>query len=79
MDARVDAPFHAPGQARRAMSERAGSTVAEVAASHALYVSQPAAVARLIDEAATPPPPGRAAAERRRRGAFPLGRCPGNR
>jgi pimeloyl-ACP methyl ester carboxylesterase len=42
-----------PPPAQRAMSERAGSTVAEVAASHAVYVSQPAAVARLINEAAT--------------------------
>lgn len=42
-----------PPPAQRAMSERAGSTFAEVAASHAVYVSQPAAVARLIDEAAT--------------------------
>jgi hypothetical protein len=30
------------------MSERAGSTVVEVAGSHAIYVSQPAAVADVI-------------------------------
>jgi hypothetical protein len=34
------------------MAERAGSTVAEVAGSHAVYVSQPAAVAELIKRAA---------------------------
>ena len=41
-----------PPPAQRAMSERAGATVAEVAASHAVYVSQPEAVATLIAEAA---------------------------
>jgi hypothetical protein len=35
------------------MSKRAGSTVVEVAGSHAIYVSQPNAVATLIEEAAT--------------------------
>lgn len=35
------------------MAARAGSTVVEVAGSHAIYVSQPAAVAALIKEAAT--------------------------
>jgi pimeloyl-ACP methyl ester carboxylesterase len=39
--------------ARRSMSERAGSTVTEVPGSHAVYVSQPAAVAALITQAAT--------------------------
>jgi hypothetical protein len=34
------------------MSERAGSTVVEVAGSHAIYVSQPVAVADLIKKAA---------------------------
>ena len=34
------------------MSERAGSTVVEAAGSHAIYVSQPHAVAKLIDTAA---------------------------
>ncbi len=34
-----------PPPAQRAMSERAGSTVTEVAGSHAIYVSKPAAVA----------------------------------
>jgi pimeloyl-ACP methyl ester carboxylesterase len=42
-----------PPPAQRAMSERAGSTVVEVAGSHAIYVSQPAAVAALIEEAAS--------------------------
>jgi pimeloyl-ACP methyl ester carboxylesterase len=41
-----------PPPAQRAMSARAGSTVAEVAASHAVYVSQPDAVVRLIATAA---------------------------
>jgi pimeloyl-ACP methyl ester carboxylesterase len=41
-----------PPPAQHAMSERAGSTVAEVAASHAVYVSQPQAVAELIEQAA---------------------------
>jgi pimeloyl-ACP methyl ester carboxylesterase len=42
-----------PPPAQRAMSERTGSTVVEVAGSHAIYLSQPAAVAALIDQAAT--------------------------
>jgi len=42
-----------PPPAQRAMSERAGSTVVEVAGSHAIYVSQPAAVAGLIEQAAS--------------------------
>ena len=41
-----------PPPAQRAMSERAGSVVAEAAGSHAIYVSQPAAVASLISRAA---------------------------
>ena len=41
-----------PPPAQRAMSERAGSTVTEHPGSHALYVSQPAAVAAIIAEAA---------------------------
>jgi pimeloyl-ACP methyl ester carboxylesterase len=41
-----------PPVAQRTMAQRAGATVAEVAASHALYVSQPEAVARLIATAA---------------------------
>ncbi|WP_210529512.1 alpha/beta fold hydrolase [Rubellimicrobium arenae] len=36
----------------RTMAERAGSTVVEVAASHAVFASQPEAVAHLIEEAA---------------------------
>jgi hypothetical protein len=42
-----------PPAAQRTMSQRAGSTVAEVAASHSVYVSQPAAVADLIKQAAS--------------------------
>ncbi len=42
-----------PPPAQRAMSERAGSTVIEVAGSHSIYVSQPAAVAELIEKAAS--------------------------
>ncbi|MFC4121678.1 alpha/beta hydrolase [Nonomuraea zeae] len=41
-----------PPPAQRAMSERAGSTVSEVAGSHAVYVSNPAAVAAVIAQAA---------------------------
>jgi len=41
-----------PPPAQRQMSERAGSTVVEAAASHSVYVSQPEAVAVLIEEAA---------------------------
>jgi pimeloyl-ACP methyl ester carboxylesterase len=41
-----------PPPAQRAMSERAGSIVAEAAGSHAIYVSQPASVASLISRAA---------------------------
>jgi pimeloyl-ACP methyl ester carboxylesterase len=40
-----------PPPAQRAMSERIGATTAEVAASHAVYVSQPRAVADLIAKA----------------------------
>jgi hypothetical protein len=40
-----------PPAAQRLMSKRAGSTVVEVAGSHAIYVSQPNAVAALIEEA----------------------------
>jgi pimeloyl-ACP methyl ester carboxylesterase len=42
-----------PPPTQRSMSERAGSTVEEAAGSHAIYVSQPAAVAALIDKAAS--------------------------
>jgi pimeloyl-ACP methyl ester carboxylesterase len=41
-----------PPPAQRFMSERAGSTVVEAAGSHAIYVSQPSAVAALITQAA---------------------------
>ncbi|MFI6294671.1 alpha/beta fold hydrolase [Nonomuraea sp. NPDC050790] len=41
-----------PPPAQRAMAERAGATVVEVIGSHAVYVSQPAAVAGLIRQAA---------------------------
>lgn len=42
-----------PPAAQRTMSQRAGSTIVEVAASHAVYVSQPAPVAALIKQAAS--------------------------
>jgi pimeloyl-ACP methyl ester carboxylesterase len=42
-----------PPDAQRAMSKRAGSTVAEAKGSHAVYVSQPQAVADIIAKAAT--------------------------
>lgn len=41
-----------PPEAQRAMSKRAGSTVVEVKGSHSVYVSQPKAVADLIEQAA---------------------------
>jgi pimeloyl-ACP methyl ester carboxylesterase len=41
-----------PPPAQRFMSERAGSTVVEAAGSHAIYVSQPNAVAAIIEKAA---------------------------
>jgi pimeloyl-ACP methyl ester carboxylesterase len=41
-----------PPAAQRAMAQRAGARVTEVAGSHAIYVSQPEAVARLIVTAA---------------------------
>jgi pimeloyl-ACP methyl ester carboxylesterase len=41
-----------PPPAQRFMAERAGAEVTEVAGSHAIYVSQPAAVAALIAKAA---------------------------
>ena len=41
-----------PPAAQRFMSERAGSTVVEVQGSHAIYVSQPNAVAAIIEKAA---------------------------
>ncbi|MEU5786322.1 alpha/beta hydrolase [Micromonospora purpureochromogenes] len=42
-----------PPPAQRAMSERTGATVVELAGSHSIYVSQPAAVASLIKDAAS--------------------------
>jgi alpha/beta hydrolase family protein len=42
-----------PPDAQRAMSKRAGATVVDVKGSHAIYVSQPRAVADLIEQAAT--------------------------
>jgi pimeloyl-ACP methyl ester carboxylesterase len=42
-----------PPPAQRFMSKRAGSTVVEAKGSHSIYVSQPGAVATLIEEAAT--------------------------
>jgi pimeloyl-ACP methyl ester carboxylesterase len=41
-----------PPPAQRSLSKRAGSTVVEVKGSHAVYVSQPAAVASIIEQAA---------------------------
>ena len=41
-----------PPAAQRSMSKRAASTVVEVKGSHAIYVSQPASVAELIEQAA---------------------------
>jgi pimeloyl-ACP methyl ester carboxylesterase len=40
-----------PPPAQRLMAQRAGATVVEVAGSHAIYASQPAAVAELIVQA----------------------------
>src|SRR5262245_38706987 len=42
-----------PPDAQRAMAKRAGSSVSEVKGSHAVYVSQPQAVANLIAKAAS--------------------------
>jgi pimeloyl-ACP methyl ester carboxylesterase len=42
-----------PPPAQRAMADRAGATVSEVAASHSLYVSQPLATADVIRQAAS--------------------------
>jgi pimeloyl-ACP methyl ester carboxylesterase len=42
-----------PPDAQRSMARRAGSTVVEAKGSHAIYVSQPQAVAKLIETAAT--------------------------
>jgi pimeloyl-ACP methyl ester carboxylesterase len=41
-----------PPDAQRAMSKRTGAKVVEIKGSHAVYVSQPQAVAKLIEEAA---------------------------
>jgi pimeloyl-ACP methyl ester carboxylesterase len=41
-----------PPAAQQMMSQRAGATVEQVAASHSVYVSQPAAVAAIIKQAA---------------------------
>jgi pimeloyl-ACP methyl ester carboxylesterase len=41
-----------PPNAQRMMSQRAGATVVEITGSHAIYVSQPQAVASLIETAA---------------------------
>ena len=42
-----------PPPAQREMSGRAGGTVTEAAASHSVYVSQPAATAAVIEKAAS--------------------------
>jgi hypothetical protein len=41
-----------PAVAQRTMAKRASSTIVEVKGSHAIYVSQPGAVAALIEQAA---------------------------
>ena len=41
-----------PPQAQQMMAKRAGATVVEVPGSHAIYVSKPEAVAKLIEQAA---------------------------
>ena len=48
-----------PPPAQQLMSKRAGSVVAEAKGSHAIYVSQPAAVAALIQKAARESSPAR--------------------
>ena len=45
-----------PPDAQRSMAKRAGAQVVEVKGSHAVYVSQPEAVADLIEQAATAKP-----------------------
>ncbi len=42
-----------PPPAQRSMAERAGATVVEATGSHSIYLSQPAAVAQLIEQAAS--------------------------
>ncbi|MDB5554068.1 MAG: hydrolase, partial [Rhizobium sp.] len=42
-----------PPPAQRMMAQRAGATVEEVPGSHAVYVSNPKAVAEFIEKAAT--------------------------
>jgi hypothetical protein len=42
-----------PPPAQRFMSSRAGSTIVEVPGSHAIYVSNPKAVAAIIGKAAS--------------------------
>jgi pimeloyl-ACP methyl ester carboxylesterase len=42
-----------PPPAQRAMAERAGASVSETPGSHSIYVSNPAAVAAVIAQAAT--------------------------
>ena len=56
-----------PPPAQRFMSKRAGSTVVEVKGSHAIYVSQPKAVAAIIERAAK----ALKKAQRRRRSDHP--------
>ena len=41
-----------PPQAQRTMAKRAGATMVEIAGSHAIYVSQPQGVAKIIEQAA---------------------------
>jgi hypothetical protein len=41
-----------PSDAQRFMAKRAGSNVVEAKSSHSIYVSQPEAVAKLVENAA---------------------------
>ena len=60
-----------PPPAQRAMSERAGSTVTEVAGSHAVYLPQPAAVVDVIKRAAASLATGWFALDRTRKRSAP--------
>jgi hypothetical protein len=41
-----------PPDGQRSMAKRAGSSIVEIKGSHAIYVSQPKAVAEIIEKAA---------------------------
>ena len=57
-----------PPDAQRAMAKRAGATVAETPGSHAIYVSNPAAVAAVVERAAAAARDGQLAARRKQSG-----------